>query len=217
MNDEIRNYIEKLFAEAPRTKAAYELKEELYANSNERYYDLLKDGVAEDEAMEIVIHSIGDVDQLFAGLEERDRTGNPDEPVTKRVALLRAVAISLYIIGFAAWMLLDEFSGWNIGFIVMLLFAAVATGILVYLGSAYPSYQKKDNTMVEEFKEWNLNKKKRRGIQGAVSTILWMLVLITYFLTSFLTNDWHLTWLIFLAGACLQAIVALVFQLKDGE
>lgn len=216
MNEELRNYIENLFADAPKTRAAYELKEELLANSMERYRDLVNDQVPEKEALDIVIHSIGNISQLFTEEEQK----NSEVPVIhsdlKKTALYRAVAVSMYILGFCAMIVMEEFtSHGKLGIIALLLFSAVATGILVYVGAAYPSYRKNDDTVVEEFKEWNSGQKKRREIRQSVNTIVQMLILVAYFLTSFITGAWHITWIIFLAGACLQAIVSLIFKLKE--
>lgn len=44
MEPKLRDYIENLFATAPNTKQAYELKEEIIRNTIDRYHDLLADG-----------------------------------------------------------------------------------------------------------------------------------------------------------------------------
>ena len=105
----------------------------------------------------------------------------------------------------------------RMGFIIMMVIIAIATCILVYTGAAYPKYKKADDTVVEEFKEWNSSQKKKKSIQNSVSTIIWMITLVVYFLISFLTMAWHITWLMFLIGVCVQAIANLLFQLKDHQ
>ena len=218
MSQDLRKNIEELFQNAPKTKAAYELKEELLANSNERYEDLIKEGVPEKEALEIVIHSIGDVDQLLAEVEPHTSRNDLDDATVKKIALYRAIAIAIFIIGFAGTVIIDEVPGFgSLSFVFMLVAAALGVSILVYVGAAYPKYRKTEDTVVEDFKEWNHNQKKIKSIQGSVSTIVWMIVLIAYFVISFATMAWYITWVMFLVGACAQAIVSLVFQLKDRD
>lgn len=216
MVDELRKYIDNLFVDAPKTRASYELKEELMANSMERYFDLVEDKVAEKDAFDIVIHSIGDVEQLFAPEELGREIPQKDEEVIKKLALYRAIAVGLYILGVVFAIAVDEFTSFDsVGIMGMLLFAAVATSILVYVGAAYPKYKRTDDTMVEEFKEWNSNGKKKKSVQNSVNTIIWMVVLVLYFVISFVTMAWHITWVMFLIGICAQAIANLLFQLND--
>lgn len=218
MSEELRSYLEELFKDAPKTKAAYELKEELIANSTERYLDLLKDSVPEKEALNIVIHSIGDVNQLFAEVESPMVVNQPDEAMIKKTALMKSIAIGMYILGVALAIGIDELTiGSGVGPILMLVMAGLATSLLVYTNMAYPKYKKMDDTMVEEFKEWKHNKGKNKAVRNSVYLIIWMVIVILYFLASFLTMAWHITWLLFLAGACAHAIAVLVFNLKESE
>jgi len=215
--EELRKYIDELFASAPKTRAAYELKEELMANSTERYFDLVEDKVPEKEAFDIVIYSIGDINQLF-GQEEAEKVMQQpmDQGTLKKAAFYKSLAIGLYIVGFCVMITIEEFTAFgNLGFIMMMLIVAIATAILVYTAAAYPKYQKTDDTLVEEFKEWNSSQKKKKSIQASVNTIVWMTILVLYFLISFTTMAWHITWIMFLIGACAQAIVNLLFELKD--
>lgn len=218
MNQELVKYLDELFAQAPKTKASYELKEELLANANERYIDLIAENIPEKEAVEIVIHSIGDVEQLFPQVDQPKAEDSFKESTVKKVALYRSIAIGLYIFGLIMAVVMDEFLHiGSLSAVTMLLMAALATCILVYVGTAYPKYKRGEDTVVEEFKEWNHNQKKKKTIKSSVITIVWMVTLILYFLISFFTMAWYITWVIFLIGICAQAIVTLLFQLRDTE
>lgn len=217
MNEELRKYLNELFKDAPKTRATYELKEELIANSNDRYFDLVESGVPEDEALHIVIESIGDIDQLFESLKPKERVKDNDQDL-KRKALFKTVAIGLYIFGFIMLLAIEEFSGRDtLGFIVFLIVAAIATCILVYDATAYPTYKKQDDTVVEEFKEWNHNKRKNSEIRSSVHTIIWMSTLVIYFVVSFLTMAWYITWVIFLIGVCARTIADLMLQTSRND
>ncbi len=65
MNDKIRNHVEILFAAAPKTVRAAEMKEELLVNLNEKYDDLLRGGYDSTTAFHIALSGIGDLDELF--------------------------------------------------------------------------------------------------------------------------------------------------------
>lgn len=216
MIDELRKYIEDLFTEAPKTRAMYELREELMSNSTERYFDLIEDKVPEKEAFDIVVNSIGDVSQFFSASEGTRSVPLVDEKLVKKRALYKSIAIGLYILGFIFVIAMDEFTRFeSVGMMGLLLFAAIATCILVYMNAAYPNYQKKDDTVVEEFKEWNSSSQKRKGIKSSVSLIIWTVVFVLYFLISFTTMAWHITWILFLVGVCAQAIANLLFYLNE--
>ena len=66
--ERIRQQLDELFALAPQNRAAWELQEELLANSMEKYQDLLADGMDEESAMQTVLAGIGNVDELIAAL-----------------------------------------------------------------------------------------------------------------------------------------------------
>ena len=96
MNEKLRRYIDDLFANAPSTVRAVELKEELYQNLTDKYNDLIAEGKSEESAFNIAIASIGDVDSLITGLSGEKHVVN--DKAKKRSALLVAIAISLYIL-----------------------------------------------------------------------------------------------------------------------
>ena len=65
MNDKIRNHVNVIFAAAPKTAKAAEMKEELLTNLNDKYEDLLKSGYDSTAAFHIALSGIGDLDELF--------------------------------------------------------------------------------------------------------------------------------------------------------
>lgn len=216
MIEELRTYINNIFESAPKTRAVYELKEELIANSTERYLDLIEEKIPEKEALDIVINSIGDIDELFMDAGTKVQAVPQDHDTLKKTALYKSLAIGMYIIGFGVMITLSEFTPYgDLGFILMILIAAIATCILVYVSMAYPNYKKRDETVVEEFKEWNSSQKRNKSIRESVNVIIWMITLILYFVISFTTMAWYITWITFLIGVCAQAIVNLLFQLHD--
>jgi len=77
MYEKLQKRVDDLFKNAPDTKRAEELKEELMANLIDRYNDLTGSGKSEDEAIDITIEGIGDVNELIRSI------GGGAEPVRK--------------------------------------------------------------------------------------------------------------------------------------
>jgi len=224
MNENLSNHLDLLFEKAPKTRRAFELKEELLANSEERYNDLIKSGVSPENAYKNVINSIGNVSELFKGLEEMslNEVKEADEKI-KKLALVKTVAVGIYIFSvfiLILFSLLDDTIHSTIdlaltGFLIMILIDIVPTCMLVYVSSVYPNYSKKDDTIVENFKEWKSETHKMKTIKGAVICVLWTLTILLYFAISFATMAWYITWIIFLIAICAQAVVELLFRLKE--
>ena len=215
MEAKLRAYVESLFEQAPNTRKAYELKEEMIQNLVEKYHGLCDEGKSEEVAYNIAIGSIGDTSELIAGLSGAQAVLSPEEEQRKRrYAGLTALAIGLYIIAVIPIIALSPMGHAILGLALMLTFVAAATGILVYVSMTRPRYRRAEDTIVEEFKEWKSSKDSRNEVWKSISAALWMLVVIAYLLTSFLTGAWHITWIIFLIGTALEQIVKAVFQLK---
>ncbi|MDD4311283.1 MAG: permease prefix domain 1-containing protein [Eubacteriales bacterium] len=209
MNEKLRHYIDDLFANAPSTVRAVELKEELYQNLTDKYNDLIAEGKSEESAFNIAIASIGDVDSLISGLSGEKRTVNEKE--RKRSALITAIAISLYILSPVPVIALQD----EIGMIFLFLFAAVATAMLIYNGITHERYVKTDDTMVEDFKEWKQNSKQKNKAVEAIIGSFWLIAVCVYIVVSFMTGAWHITWIIFLIAAAISSMIKGLFMLKQ--
>lgn len=211
MIQQIRIYVNELFADAPQTKKAAELKEEVCSNLIDKYVDLTGRGMSEEEAYKATIASIGDIDELFKMLEQED-----EDPASRRKnALLVSIAVMLYIISVVPLFIANTV-GYDeeLGLVAMLAICAVATGLLVFNYMTRPKYRRLDDTMVEEFKEWKQQRKKDNGTFGAISGALWTIIVAIYFLISFGFGIWHVSWIVFLIGIAIQQIIRAVMQLN---
>ncbi|MDL2236337.1 permease prefix domain 1-containing protein [Christensenellaceae bacterium OttesenSCG-928-K19] len=209
MEERLKKYVDNLFADAPKTKKAVELRQEIYTNLVEKYQDLLKTGATQDEAYEIVKNSIGNVDELIDSLYERSEEDKAEMEITKRKrAKYNAVSASLYI---ASPIFIIAFAAggyWLPGVILLLACIAAATGIRIYSNTVFnTAYEKMDDTMVEEFKEWKAENKEKVQKKNVYSGTMWLIIVIIYFLISFTTMAWGVTWLIFLVGAAIEQII----------
>lgn len=69
MKERLRGYIDKLFEDAPKSEEATEVREELFANLLEHYYDLVETGKSEEEAYQTVVSNIGDISEVISSLK----------------------------------------------------------------------------------------------------------------------------------------------------
>ena len=79
----IRQHIERLFAAAPTTAQAYNMREEMIMNTIERYHDGIANGYTPDQAYAAAIGGIGDVSELIKSLGggEQSAQNTAQQPV----------------------------------------------------------------------------------------------------------------------------------------
>ena len=206
MEQQLRRYMDGLFEETKPTKKAIELKEEMIQNLEDKYRDLIADGKTPEMAFNIAIAGIGDVSNLFEQLEEgfiSEPERGKHEKARQKSALLTAIAVMMYILSVLPVLLLHE----TIGIVIMLTIVAIATGLLIYNNMTKPRNYKDSETIVEEFMEWQTETHERKQMRGAISTALWSLILVIYFIVSFWTFLWHITWVIFIIGGLIESLI----------
>lgn len=225
MNEKIRKHINELFKDAPKTRRAVELKEEMAQNTIEKYEDLIGEGYQEEDAFRIVIDSIGDVTELFEDLKDKSLFTLSEEERRKK-AMLTAAAVGIYIFAgvvFILSMVVNDmfFGGFEdiglLGMALTVLICIPPTCMLVYAANMYPVHDKKEENLVELYKEAAQTRRREKSIRTSISMIIWLVTLLLYFAISMKTQRWEVTWLMFLVGACAQMIEVLVFNLRhDG-
>lgn len=111
-----------------------------------------------------------------------------------------AIAVSLYISSVVFIILFAAvFNLPIIGVCLFFITIAVATGIIVY------------NAIVNKKpkKEMTKEEKTLKHIREVIS----IFIVILYFIISFTTMAWHITWILFLVGGLLEEIAKLIFSL----
>ncbi|HCC34280.1 MAG TPA: hypothetical protein DEQ02_01065 [Ruminococcaceae bacterium] len=215
MNQRLRESIEELFADAPAIKQVSDLREEIMNNAVEKFADLTAEGMAEDEAIRTIMAGIGDVDELIKYIKQNAEMDPLSQIKQRKIsAKLITVAVALYFVAFIALIILSEYWHGIYALAITALIAAVPTCILVYNYVSNPHYSKTNDTMVENFKEWQSSKETRKKMRGALSSTLWIIITILYFVISFTTMQWHITWLIFLIGAAIESLITLLLSMK---
>jgi len=210
MEDRLRMYIDELFGETKPTRKAVELKEEMVQNLEDKYKDLIAEGKSPDVAFNIAVEGIGDVSNLLRQLEEgflTDAQMQKQEKDKQKSALLTAVAVMMYILCLLPVILFGNVP-------VMLVIIAVATGILIYNNMTKPQPYKDSETIVEDFREWQAGTHERKQLRSALSSALWSIVVVAYFIISFTTHAWHITWIIFIIGGLIESLISVFMAMK---
>lgn len=221
MEDKLRAHMDHLFREVPPTKKAVELKEEILQNLLDKYRDLIAEGKSEEAAYNIAIASIGNISELLASLKES--ATEPDPALTeeyrqwkKRSAILIPVAVMLYILCVIPPIIVDALGANDaIGACGLFLIIGIATAIIIYNSLSKPSIPKMDGTMMEEFKKWKADQDQLKRARKSINGALWAIIVVLYFIISFSTGAWYITWVIFLIGAAAESIVKAIFDLKS--
>lgn len=115
-----------------------------------------------------------------------------------------AIAVSLYISSVVFIILFAAvFNLPIIGVCLFFITIAVATGIIVY------------NAIVNKKpkKEMTKEEKTLKHIREVIS----IFIVILYFIVSFTTMAWHITWILFLVGGLLEEIAKLIFSLRGDD
>jgi len=221
MEDKLRRYVDGLFARTAPTKKAVELKEEMLQNLNDKYNDLISEGKTPEAAYNIAIAGIGDVSGLLHELEAEIVYSVPDmaeyQAARQRTAMFTSIAVMLYILCALPLIILALLGVWNparIGLPIMFVMIAAGTGLLVFNHMTKPKYRKGSDTMVDEFREWQSENTSRKSLRRAISAALWSVIVALYFVISFWSFQWHLTWIIFLVGAAVESLINIFFALK---
>lgn len=219
MNERIKAHVEQLFLGSAHTRQAADVKEELLANLQAKYEDMLNSGKSEDEAFNSAVSGIGDIRSLLGETPQYDTHQVSVKRQTSGV--LKAVAITIMIFSIIPTIVLSEIFGntWLefLAPITFLSVIAVGVGILIYAFSIGPKkYVKGDDTFVEEYKEKVSGNNRDARLKRAVSSTLWTAIVALYFILSFMTGAWHVTWMIFIIGALVQNIIRFSYGDQKG-
>lgn len=219
MKEQIKNYLDNLFAAAPKTRRAKEMQEELLSNLFAKYDDLINQGRTEQDAYNITIGGIGDIDELLKDLEN-DKIYNYSrkEQEKQRSAIFVSISVALYIIAVAAVVLCaiigDELNNEileSMGVVIMFVIAAIATGLLVYNAMSKTKYTKSDDTAVEQYKEKSVVNDNNKQIYHSLVATLWPITVVIYFLISMFCGWWAFSLIIFILAVAVQNVIKLLF------
>lgn len=217
MRDKIRIHVSELFSEAPANPRTQDLKEELIANLQERYDDLLAQGSSEESAYRTVVDSIGDVGDLVSAMREQNVFDTAwERQQRQKSALLTSTAVGLYIISPIFVIVFSAYYNLHVlGLALLLLCCALATGLLVYNYTSRPKYTKSSDTLVDDFREWKQEKGKSKALRNAIFSLVWSVAVVIFFILGFFTGTWATAWLVFLVAVAVNQVIRLIFTYRE--
>lgn len=187
MREQLIQYVQLLFAGAADCD---DTRQEILQNTLDRYDDLIAAGKTPEAAYRLAIMGIGDINEILGRAPGATPLPAPavkpeeqDTPVKK---LLRAIAIGLYILCPIPLFVLSGM--WNMGIPGLcgtLTLVAVAT-VLIILGAK----KETENADVEPGTP-------QSALAKSINGLIWAIGLAIYFIVSFLTGAWYITWVIF--------------------
>lgn len=203
MKEQLIQYVELLFAGATDSE---DIKQEILQNTLDRYDDLIAAGRVPEAAYRLAIVGIGDINEILgtpvphaAPTAPAADSGDGDSPQKK---LLRAIAVGLYILSIIPLIVLSGLGMDTIGLCGTLAMVAIAT-VLILLGA-------KKNVPKREAKEDTPS-----ALSESLSGVIWAAGLGVYFLLSFSTGDWHITWTIFPVLVALDSLSSAIIRSRE--
>lgn len=207
MREQLIQYVQLLFAGAADCD---DTRQEILQNTLDRYDDLVAAGKTPEAAYRLAIMGIGDINEILGRAPGATPLPAPavkpeeqDTPVKK---LLRAIAIGLYILCPIPLFVLSGMRNMGIpGLCGTLTLVAVAT-VLIILGAK----KETENADVEPGTP-------QSALAKSINGLIWAIGLAIYFIVSFLTGAWYITWVIFPITAAVQGLVKAILDLKEGK
>ena len=217
MREQLTQYVNLLFAGNDDVE---DIKQEILQNTLDRYDDLIARGKTPEAAYRQAIAGIGDVNEIINGKPLSDDTEMnqqstyapmPEFEGTANVVsrMMRAIAIFLYIISPIPLFLFSRL-GWDeIGLCCLLVIVAIATALLLLFKG--PGSKEKNQEYVEVPRNPSSHNALKKSIGSLISTV----GLVVYFIISFATGAWFITWLIFPIIGAVKGVVNSCIDLKE--
>ncbi len=208
MRDQLVRYIDLLFAGAPQ---AEEIKQEILQNTLDRYDDLIAQGKSPEAAYRLAISGIGDINEILGGepaaapaAYRSPAPAQPAEPDATWKKVLRSIAVVLFILCPTPVLVLQD--EW--GVCGLLTFVAVGVALSVIAGKSEPRDEDADEAFPGK-------RSPREELKKSIGALVWALGLCAYFILSFTTFAWHITWVIFPIIAAVQGLINACIDLKE--
>jgi len=202
--NKIVNFVNNVCYGLPKTKEVAELKANLIDNLEDKYQELVKAGMNDNEAFAKVVDEFGDAKEIFA--QFKIDQSSPIQPVDmvkrKTYGLVLSIAVALYICSAAFVVVGNEFFHLNNGLMVagFLIIIGFATGLIIYNNFANKQPKSLEATMDDR-------SPKARRLSDISSTIIMSSATIIFLVAGAVYGAWHPTWVVFPIGGLLSGII----------
>lgn len=141
-------------------------------------------------------------DELLTG--KKDIVEAKEIDTKSKYARNLAISVGLYIFSVVALIIFAAGLDMPIvGVCLLFTFIAIATGLIIYNSIMYGKKEKKEKNENPQIK-W-------------INEVVSLIGITVYFLLSFLTGAWYITWIIFLIIPAVNSIIKILFGFKDSE
>ena len=215
MRDQLIQYVRLLFAGTP---DSYDMQQEILQNTLDRYDDLIAQGKAPEAAYRLAISGIGDINEILGTIPEtfpcNAESKSQPVPVETEAEIknkkLRAIGIAMYIICAIPLFILCDLGFETIGLSLTIILVACATYLMIITG-------KKDSDDVEENEpaQDHEDSSPRSKLKEGIGSLIWAIGLAVYFILSFSTRAWHITWIVFPIIGCTEGLVKAIMDLIE--
>ena len=199
MREKLISYVNLLFAG---TEGVEDIQQEILQNTLDRFDDLVSRGSTPENAYRQATCTSAYFCFKLNPLPEFEGTA----PAVAR--MMRAVAIFLYIVSPVPLILLDSIGWDDAGVCILLVIVAIATLLLLTFRD-----NKKEKKATEE-KKVTQTSTSNSGLEKSIKKLMRTVALVLFFLVSFATGAWVVTWLIFPIEKALEGVVCAALDLK---
>ena len=215
MREQLIQYVELLFAGAPNSE---EIKQEILQNTLDRFDDLVSQGKQPEAAYRLAISGIGDINEIL-GSAPRGSSIPSYEPIQEvkpeteediKRKKTRAVAVAMYILSALPLIILGDLGFDNLGLCLTLALVACATYLMIITGKK-DSDDEEENEPAQDHEDSSPRSKLKEGI----GSLIWAIGLAVYFILSFSTSAWHITWIVFPIIGCTEGLVKAIMDLIE--
>lgn len=211
MKEQLTQYVRLLFAGS---EGAEDIQEEILQNTLDRYDDLISQGKSPEAAYRLAISGIGDISEIMSAAESRNAPEIPapvvqaTDAAPSNAKTLRAIGVCLYITCVVPLFLLRN----EIGLCFMFLFIGIATALMVISGKSNP-----EQTAEAVHAERADAHEAKNPLRKSIHSVVFSLGLAAYFIVSFLTGAWHITWVIFLLISAVNGLIDALLDYKEDK
>ncbi len=218
MREQLIQYVNLLFAG---NDGVEDIKQEILQNTLDRYDDLVSRGRTPEEAYRQAITGIGDVNEIINGKADFAEENRPpvyapvpefDSTAAAVSRLMRALAIFLYIVSPVPLFLFSRLGWFEVGLCCLLIIVGIATALLLLFKS--PKAQEQHQEYIE-YTDRPRNSGSQRELKKSVGKLISTVGLVLYFIISFATGAWFITWLIFPIIGAVKGVVNSCIDLRE--
>lgn len=204
MENKIRDYIESVFRDVPKSERVENIKGEILSNLLDKYADLKSEGKSDEEAYAVAISSGGDLSGIVSDLKgenvkysyayEKQFERMYEKQYKREKKKCKVFSSVLWPLVVCIYLLYSFFvsGAWAYSWIIFIAAAAV--------DCLYAAIVIKSN-----------DRKKNSAIGGAV----WTGITTAYFIISFATMRWDVSWILFVLGVPLANLIRAIVNKKE--